>query len=83
MRDNFGRQPYLDVIRARGQSYAWVAREVGISYSHFLFVGRGVIAPSPEFRRRLCALLKVPQRELFTSSALATEYRPRRQGVAK
>lgn len=72
--ENLGRQPYNDLIRKDGRTGAWVAQQIGVTYSHFMTVAQGKVAPAPEFRERLSAFMGVPESELFTPAALAVEY---------
>jgi hypothetical protein len=72
---NLGRQPFLDIIKARGLNYVWVTRQTGLHYAHFVNVANGRTPPSPEIRERLSAFLKLPQKKLFTREALAAPYR--------
>jgi len=74
MRPNFGRQPFVDIIKERGHSYAWVMRQTGLHYTHFVNVANGRTPPAQEFRERLSAFLKLPQKKLFTPEALAATY---------
>lgn len=69
------RQPFADILRARGMKIFPTGRYLGFDGAYAVRVARGTTAPSPEFKAALCAYLKMRERDLFTKSALATPYK--------
>ncbi len=73
-RECFGPQPFVELIRTDGRNIKWVAQKLGVRYSHVINAGQGIIAPSPELRKRLSDFLKVPEEKLFTKEALEAKF---------
>lgn len=72
MATKYGRQPFLDLIAAGGNSYEDMAAELGIPYLHLRNAGYGYAPPSAELVEKLVVRFRVGVEELFTEAALAS-----------
>jgi transcriptional regulator with XRE-family HTH domain len=57
--------PVEEVLAQRERSLSWLAAKTGYSVSLVWRVCRGERRATPEFRRRVAAVLDVPERLLF------------------
>lgn len=57
--------PLWDILKTQGRSIAWLARQTGYSANYLYLIKMGTRPPSPEFMRRVSAVLQLPERALF------------------
>jgi len=83
MPSKYGVQPAHAIIISQGRTVAGVARVCGIPRQHLSTAVRGMVLPSPDVKRELPRLLRVPLRDLFTPEVLRGTYDGRRGGAPR
>ena len=75
----YGKQPFLDEIRAMGLRYRQAADLMGVPYLHLRHAGYGYAVAKYELRDALAEFLDRPVEDLFTEEMLAgvPHYGPR------
>jgi hypothetical protein len=69
----YGKQPFLNEVKAMGISYRKAATLLGVPYLHFRHAGYGYVVPKYELRGSLVNFLGLPESALFTEEVLAKE----------
>jgi hypothetical protein len=74
MDTRFGDQPLIEEMRKQRWTYTLLSTRIDATYRQLYFAARGVVAPSPDLRDKLPAVLGVPLSRLFTPEALDADY---------
>jgi hypothetical protein len=75
----FGPQPIREYVWREGWTHGEFAELSGVRpYAHVTQAMAGKCPPSPALRKAAVELLGMPLQVLFTSEAIATTYRPKR-----